>query len=65
MKPEIIASLIGTFATALAGIIVALIQNQSKKSEKPPELLVPEGYKVHRPQTSRIWKLILPLESVS
>lgn len=61
MKPEIIASLIGTFATALATIIVALIQNQSKKSLKPAELLVPEGYKVHKPQTSKIWRLVLPL----
>jgi hypothetical protein len=61
MKPEIIASLIGIFVTALATIIVALIQNQSKKSEKPSELLVPEGYKVHHPRISKIWRLILPL----
>lgn len=61
MKPEIIA-LLGTFLTALATIIVALIQNRPKELEKSPQLVVPEGYKVHRQRISRIWILLLILE---
>jgi hypothetical protein len=61
MKPEILASLIGTFVTAIATIIVAWIQAQSKKSEQSSTILVPDGYKVHRPKSSRNWFFVLPI----
>jgi hypothetical protein len=60
MNPEILASLIGTLIGAVTSIIVALIQIRSKKSEDSPQLFVPEGYKTHRPQRSKIWYFILP-----
>ncbi|MFZ5911558.1 MAG: hypothetical protein ACOYYU_16210 [Chloroflexota bacterium] len=61
MKPEIIASLFGTLVTAIATIIVALIQSQSKKSEQSFTLLVPDGYKIHHPKAPRSWIFVLPI----
>ena len=61
MKPEILASLIGTLVTAIATIIVAWIQAQSKNSEHSSTILVPEGYKAHRPKPSKNWFFVLPI----
>ena len=61
MKPEILASLIGTLVTAIATIIVAWIQAQSKKSEQSSTIIVPEGYKVYRPKSSKNWFFVLPI----
>jgi hypothetical protein len=61
MKPDIFVSLLGTFVTALATIIVALIQAQTKRTEKSSTLLVPEGYKVHHPHSSKVWFFVIPI----
>ena len=62
MTPEIIASIIGTLVTALATIIVALIQNRTKNEKNTPQnLLVPQGYKVHSPQTPKKWLFLIPI----
>lgn len=65
MQPEIIASLIGTFITATAAIIVALIQKSPEKGSDPsPSLIVPQGYKTHDPQKRNLWFFVVPMAIV-
>lgn len=62
MKPEIVASLVGTIITAIAAILVAILQKPSKDNESSqPSLLVPHGYKVLNPKSRNIWLFVLPM----
>lgn len=61
MQPEIIASLLGTLITAIAAVIVALIQKpQENKSNSKPSFIVPQGYKAHNPKKRNLWVWVVP-----
>ncbi len=65
MQPEIIASIIGTLITAIAAIIIALIQKPPEKESKPqPSLIAPQGYKTHNPKKRNLWLFVVPLAIV-
>lgn len=65
MKPEIIASLIGTIITAIVAIVVAIIQrpSENRNGNIQPSLIVPQGYKVHHSK-NRIWFWVFPITVV-
>ncbi|MBT3338785.1 MAG: hypothetical protein HN855_07185 [Anaerolineae bacterium] len=65
MEPEIIASLLGTLITAIATVIVALIQKPAEKENNSQSLLiVPQGYKTHNPKKRNLWLLVIPFAIV-
>ena len=61
MEPEIIASLLGTLITAIATIIVAVIQKPTEKeSNSQSSLIVPQGYKTLELKKRNLWFWVVP-----
>jgi hypothetical protein len=59
MTPEIISSIIGTFVTAIASIIVALIQANKEKRKYDQAILLPSNVVIRRPKIQLQWQVIL------
>lgn len=63
MKPEFIASIIGTLITAVATIIVAAIQNPSVSNQRLPRF-IRQRFIRHNPKKRNIWIIIIPISVI-